>query len=94
MISYGQAYVLESGTSLAVIFLSFGVGLDPRQSQVLGAALSPALVGLTVGLASFATGFVKDGWYGAGKLCIYLSIHVLHHQDRLPLSCILHFRNG
>jgi len=65
LISYGQAYVLETGAALAMIFVAFGVGLDPRQSQVLGAALSPVLVGLTVSLGIFATGFVKEGWYGA-----------------------------
>ena len=74
LISYGQVYVLETGTALAVIFVSFGVGLDPRQSQVLGAALSPVLIGLTVALSSFATGFVKEGWYGACKLSPFFCI--------------------
>jgi glycerol uptake facilitator-like aquaporin len=63
----GQALVLETGTSLVVVFLAFGVGLDPRQGQVFGPALSPILVGLTVAFASFATGFVRKGWYGACK---------------------------
>lgn len=68
LISYGEAYVLEAGTALVVIFVAFGVGLDPRQGQVLGPALSPVLVGLTVGLSTFGTGIVREGWYGACKL--------------------------
>jgi hypothetical protein len=40
------SYVLETMTSFVLIFIAFGVGLDPRQREVLGPALSPILVGL------------------------------------------------
>lgn len=39
-----RRYVLETMTSFALIFISFGVGLDPRQREVFGPALSPILV--------------------------------------------------
>ncbi|OJD28907.1 mip transporter [Diplodia corticola] len=67
LVSYGQAYVLEFSSYLVSIFLSFGVGLDPRQGEVFGPALSPILIGLTVAFASFATGFLKEGWSGASE---------------------------
>lgn len=38
------SYVLETMTSFALLFIAFGVGLDPRQRQVFGPALSPFLV--------------------------------------------------
>ncbi|CAK41744.1 uncharacterized protein An13g03480 [Aspergillus niger] len=44
-----EAFVLEFICSLTLIFLSFGVGLDPRQVRVYGAALSPWLVGMVLG---------------------------------------------
>lgn len=67
MLSYGQAYILETGSSLAAIFLAFGVGLDPRQGQVFGSAYSPVLVGLSVGFVDFGSTIVRKGWYGACK---------------------------
>ncbi|KAJ4289698.1 hypothetical protein N0V90_011027 [Kalmusia sp. IMI 367209] len=36
-------YVLETMTSFALLFIAFGVGLDPRQKGVFGPALSPIL---------------------------------------------------
>lgn len=33
-------------TSFVLIFIAFGVGLDPRQREVFGPALSPILVSL------------------------------------------------
>ena len=37
-------YTLETMTSFALVFVAFGVGLDPRQREVFGPALSPILV--------------------------------------------------
>ena len=59
---------MELGAYLASIFLAFGVGLDPRQGQVFGPALSPILVGSTVALCQLGTIVVKQGYYGACKL--------------------------
>ncbi|KAF2865558.1 aquaporin-like protein [Massariosphaeria phaeospora] len=65
VVTPGQAYVLETMSSFALIFIAFGVGLDPRQRDVFGPALSPILVGLSVGLCSFATGVARPGYAGA-----------------------------
>lgn len=67
-ISPGEAFVLEFGVYSIVVFVAFGVGLEPRQGKTLGPALSPILVGVTVGLATFGTGSVHPGWSGACKL--------------------------
>lgn len=58
-------FTLETMSSFALIFIAFGVGLDPRQQKVFGPALSPILVGLAQALTSFSSGFVKPGYAGA-----------------------------
>ncbi|KKK12989.1 hypothetical protein ARAM_000920, partial [Aspergillus rambellii] len=60
-----QAFVLEFICCLILIFLSFGVGLDPRQVQVYGAALSPWLVGLVLGVVSWGSAYTRVGYDGA-----------------------------
>ncbi|KAF9892120.1 hypothetical protein FE257_002526 [Aspergillus nanangensis] len=60
-----QAFVLEFICCLILVFLSFGVGLDPRQAQVYGAALSPWLVGMVLGVVSWASAFTRKGYGGA-----------------------------
>ncbi|OCL01642.1 MIP transporter [Glonium stellatum] len=61
----GQAYAFETMTAFALIFVAFGVGLDPRQRDVFGPALSPILVGFALGICTFSTGIVKKGYSGA-----------------------------
>lgn len=41
-------YALETMTSFVLVFIAFGVGLDPRQREVFGPALSPILVSCIV----------------------------------------------
>jgi hypothetical protein len=41
-----ESYALETMTSFVLVFIAFGVGLDPRQREVFGPALSPILVSL------------------------------------------------
>lgn len=48
----------------ALIFTAFGVGLDPRQGKVFGPALSPVLVGLTLGFGTLASSLAKPGYTG------------------------------
>lgn len=66
LVTPGEAYTLETMTSFVLIFVAFGVGLDPRQRQVFGPALSPILVGLTLCLVTFASGIARPGYSGAG----------------------------
>jgi glycerol uptake facilitator-like aquaporin len=56
--------VLEFICDLALLFMSFGVGLDPRQKQVFGPALGPIFVGFVLGIVSFGTSFTRRGYNG------------------------------
>ncbi|KKK12843.1 hypothetical protein ARAM_001188 [Aspergillus rambellii] len=60
-----EAFMLEFTFSLALIFLAFGVGLDPRQGQIYGPALSAFLVGLVLCLLTWGSSFTRDGYAGA-----------------------------
>ncbi|KAF5856360.1 hypothetical protein ETB97_007492 [Aspergillus alliaceus] len=60
-----EGFLLEFIFSLVLIFLSFGVGLDPRQGSIYGAALSPFLVGMTLGVLSWGSSFTRSGYAGA-----------------------------
>lgn len=62
--SQAEGYALEAATSMTLLFLVFGVGLDPRQKEVFGPALAPILVGFAVGVCLFATGLLKPGYTG------------------------------
>lgn len=65
IITPGSAFAIETVASLCVVYLAFGVGLDPRQRLVVSPALAPILVGFAVGLVSFCSSFVKTGYFGA-----------------------------
>jgi glycerol uptake facilitator-like aquaporin len=64
LVPAGDAFALEFTGDLALLVMSFGVGLDPRQKQVFGPALGPIFVGLTLGVVSFGTGFSRKGYNG------------------------------
>jgi glycerol uptake facilitator-like aquaporin len=70
LVPTGEAFVLEFICCLTLLFLSFGVGLDPRQSKVYGTALSPWLVGLSLGVVSWASAFTRLGYGGACKMSL------------------------
>ena len=59
------AYVIETLSALSLVYLAFGVGLDPRQRLVVSPSLAPILVGFVVGLVLFCSAFVKKGYMGA-----------------------------
>ncbi|KIN03181.1 hypothetical protein OIDMADRAFT_40803 [Oidiodendron maius Zn] len=58
-------FALEFMADFTLIFLAFGVGLDPRQKGTFGPALGPILVGLVLGVLSFGTAIVRTGYGGA-----------------------------
>jgi glycerol uptake facilitator-like aquaporin len=60
-----NAFVIEFVFCLALLFMAFGVGLDPRQKQTIGPAMGPFLVGMTLGVLSFGSGFARYGYGGA-----------------------------
>jgi glycerol uptake facilitator-like aquaporin len=57
-------FVVEFLFCLALLFTAFGVGLDLRLRQVIGPALGPFLVGMTLGVLSFGRGFTRHGYGG------------------------------
>lgn len=63
-VSTGSAFAIEFTTDFALIFLSFGVGLDPRQRSVFGPALGPIFVGIVLGMCTFVTWFSRIGYTG------------------------------
>ena len=65
IVPVSNAFVVEFGFCLALLFMAFGVGLDPRQKQVIGPALGPFLVGMTLGTLSFGSAFTRFGYGGA-----------------------------
>ncbi|KAH8591223.1 aquaporin-like protein [Bisporella sp. PMI_857] len=66
IIDDGQAYLIESVLCFCLIFLCFGVGLDPRSQQVFGPKFGPFLVGCAVALTSFSSVGLAPGYPGAG----------------------------
>ena len=67
MVSPGQLFVLEYTFCQVLIFIAFGIGLDPRQGKTLGPAFAPALIGLVLGLGNMASALAKPGYTGMCK---------------------------
>jgi glycerol uptake facilitator-like aquaporin len=59
--------VIEFFSCLVLIFLAFGVALDPRQAKVFSHATSPWFVGIVLGIVSWGTAFTREGYIGASK---------------------------
>ncbi|RDW92221.1 hypothetical protein BP5796_01615 [Coleophoma crateriformis] len=66
LMTAGQVFLIESVLSFCQIFLSFGVGLDPRQHAVFGPKLGPLLVACSLALVSFSSVGLGEGYPGAG----------------------------
>ena len=64
LVSTGSAFVVEFVTDVALIFLSFGIGLDPRQREVFGPTLGPIFVGISLGVCLVSTSFIRPGYSG------------------------------
>jgi hypothetical protein len=63
--SNNQVFLNEISASFAILYLSYGVGLDPRQALCFGSRLGPLLVEASLGLVSFATSGIVPGYSGA-----------------------------
>lgn len=63
-VSVGEMFALEYMFAQALIFIAFGVGLDPRQKKIFGAALAPIFVGSTLALGTLASALPKKGYTG------------------------------
>lgn len=65
VIDVAQAYLIEAVMSFSLVFLAFGVGLDPRQAQVFGPKLGPFLTACSLALVTFASVGIANGYPGA-----------------------------
>jgi glycerol uptake facilitator-like aquaporin len=61
-----SAFTVELMSDILLLFLAFGVGLDPRQREIFGPSLGPIFVGLTVGSIALLTAYTAPGYGGAG----------------------------
>ncbi|KAH7027199.1 putative aquaporin transporter [Microdochium trichocladiopsis] len=64
-IDTGDAFVIEFMATLLLLFFAFGVGIDPRQREIVGPTLGPFLVGMAVGSVSLGSAFARVGFGGA-----------------------------
>lgn len=64
-VNVGQALLIETVSSFILLFLAYGVALDPRQGKLFGPITGPISVGLSLGLTSFASAGLVKGYTGA-----------------------------
>ena len=60
----GQVFLIEVAALFTLLFLAFGVSLNPRQSLFFGPRYKPVLVGLSLSLVSFASSGIIPGYTG------------------------------
>lgn len=65
MVPVKDALIIEFMACLILIFLAFGVALDPRQAKIFGHATSPWFVGIVLGIVTWGTAWTRDGYIGA-----------------------------
>lgn len=68
LVGVSDGLVIEFFACLILVFLAFGVALDPRQAKVFGHATAPWLVGVVLGIMSWGTAFTREGYIGASKI--------------------------
>jgi glycerol uptake facilitator-like aquaporin len=66
LVSPSSAFVLELLSTITLLFLAFGVGLDPRQRSIIPPAAAPIFVGGISALLTIGTSFNRYGYGGAG----------------------------
>ncbi|KAK9311746.1 aquaporin-like protein [Lipomyces starkeyi] len=85
-VSIGQAFLLETVFALVTIFLAFGVGLDPRQAQLFGPTLGPAMVGITLGVMIFSSAGLGFAGYSGPSFnpgrCLAFSVARLDFENQ------------
>ena len=64
-VTAGQALMVEAFSSFVLLFLAYGVALDPRQQSLFGPLAGPVAVGFSLGLTSFAGAGLVKGYTGA-----------------------------
>ena len=64
-VTHGQALLVEMFSSFILLFLAYGVALDPRQRKLFGPLVGPLAVGFSLGLTTFASANLVPGYAGA-----------------------------
>jgi len=64
-VTVGQASAIEFMSTFCLLFIAYGIGLDPRQRKVYGALYGPLLVGLLVGMMTGFAATFAHGYTGA-----------------------------
>lgn len=64
-VSVSSALATEFSASLVLLFIAFGVGLDPRQRKIFGPSLAPIFIGLAAGTIIFGMAFPRPGYGGS-----------------------------
>lgn len=80
LVSVGELFVLEYMFSLILLFIAFGVGLEPRQAKIVGPAFAPILVGAVLALATLASSVAKPGYIGVCEF--HVTIDTRKDTDR------------
>jgi glycerol uptake facilitator-like aquaporin len=60
-----RVFLNEVASSFVMLYLAYGVGLDPRQSLLFGPKLGPLLVGASLAVLSFASSSMIPGYSGS-----------------------------
>lgn len=78
-----QAAAIEFVSTFILLFLAYGVGLDPRQAKLFGVKYGPVLVGLIIGIMTSMTATIHPGYTGAGMFpgrCFGLAVGIGEFQ--------------
>jgi len=78
-----QAALIEFVSTFILLFLAYGVGLDPRQAKLFGVKYGPVLVGLIVGVMTSFTATLHVGYTGAAMFpgrCFGLAVGIGEFQ--------------
>jgi len=78
-----QAALIEFTCVFILLFLAYGVGLEPRQAKIFGLKYGPVLVGLAVGIMTSLTATMHVGYTGAGMFpgrCFGLAVGIGEFQ--------------
>ncbi|KAK0642857.1 aquaporin-like protein [Cercophora newfieldiana] len=80
-----QVFLNEAASCFAMLYLAFGVGLDPRQALLFGPKLGPLLVAASLAVISFASSGMIPGYTGASMnpaRCFGLGLARLDFSDQ------------
>lgn len=69
--------------SQALIFIAFGIGLNPRQGKVIGPAFAPLLIGAVLAIGNLCSNLARPGYTG---MCTF----IVQFNSRLRRTDVFH----